>query len=166
MGSARFRDVLAVLAAHDVEFILVGQLSAVVQGAPVTTFGVDIVHRRTPENVERLLAALGELDASSRLDRRGLRPTADHLSGPEHQLLQTRLGDLDCLGAIDGERGDDELLAESLVMSLGEGHTIRVLRLSTLIDVKRRAGRPKDLAALPALCATLEELERAGRGEG
>ena len=28
----------------DVEFILVGGLAAVVQGAPVTTFDVDIVH--------------------------------------------------------------------------------------------------------------------------
>jgi hypothetical protein len=37
---------------------------------------------------------------------------------------------------------------------------IRVLDLATLIEVKRRAGRPKDLAVLPVLEATLEERNR------
>jgi hypothetical protein len=35
-----------------------------------------------------------------------------------------------------------------------------VLALHELIEVKRRAGRPKDLAALPVLEATLDEIER------
>jgi hypothetical protein len=164
MGSARFRDLLVVLATHDVDFILVGALSAVVQGAPVTTFDVDIVHRRTTENVDRLLHALAEIDAAYRLDARRLRPTASQLLGPGHQLLQTALGDLDCLGACGNNHSYEDLLAESVALSLGEGHTIRALRLSTLIDLKQRAGRPKDLAALPALRATLDELERSGRG--
>jgi hypothetical protein len=43
--------------AADVELVLVGGLAAVVQGAPVTTFDVDIVHRRTEENVDRLLTS-------------------------------------------------------------------------------------------------------------
>jgi hypothetical protein len=33
------------LLAADIEFVLVGGLAAVVQGAPVTTFDIDIVHR-------------------------------------------------------------------------------------------------------------------------
>ena len=39
---------------HGVDFILVGGLSAVVQGAPVTTIDVDIVHSRTEDNLARL----------------------------------------------------------------------------------------------------------------
>ena len=35
----------------DIEFIVVGGLSAVIQGAPVTTFDLDIVHRQTEENI-------------------------------------------------------------------------------------------------------------------
>jgi len=35
------------LLATDVEFVLVGGLAAVVQGAPISTFDIDIVHRRT-----------------------------------------------------------------------------------------------------------------------
>ena len=45
-------------------------------------------------------------------------------------------------------------------MELGTGLTIRVLELSALIEVKRRAGRAKDLAVLPLLEATRDELER------
>ena len=38
-----------------IDFILVGGLAAVVQGAPVTTMEVDIVHEQSPENIVRLL---------------------------------------------------------------------------------------------------------------
>ena len=38
----------------DIEFIVVGGLSAVIQGAPVTTFDLDIVHRQTEENILKL----------------------------------------------------------------------------------------------------------------
>jgi len=37
---------------------------------------------------------------------------------------------------------------------------VRVLDLATLIDVKRRAGRPKDLAVIHLLEATLDEVRR------
>ena len=38
-----------------IEFIVVGGLAAVIQGAPVTTFDLDIVHRQTGENIHKLL---------------------------------------------------------------------------------------------------------------
>lgn len=82
MVSVQFRNSLIVLAGHEVELVVVGVLSAVMQGAPVTTFDVDVVHRRTTENVERLLLALADLDAIYRGDERRLRPTASHLIGP------------------------------------------------------------------------------------
>ena len=57
---------LARLAASGAEFVLVGALAAVAQGAPLTTLDVDVVHRRDPENVDRLLAFLAEVDARHR----------------------------------------------------------------------------------------------------
>ena len=38
-----------------VEYIVVGGMAAVLLGAPIVTADVDIVHRRSPENVQRLL---------------------------------------------------------------------------------------------------------------
>jgi hypothetical protein len=59
-------SLIEVLLDEKVEFVLVGALAAVAQGAPVTTHAVDIVHARTPENLDRLMTALGKLGARYR----------------------------------------------------------------------------------------------------
>ncbi len=110
MPSARFADLLELLADREVDFIIVGMTAGVLAGAPVTTLDVDIVHRRTPENVARLLKALRDISAVYRHDSRGLVPTDKHLLSPGHQLLATSYVDLDCLGTIDGGRGYEDLL--------------------------------------------------------
>ena len=46
---------LSKLASSGVEFVLVGGLAAVAQGAPITTHDVDIVPERTPQNIDALL---------------------------------------------------------------------------------------------------------------
>jgi hypothetical protein len=148
MSTARFADLLQTLAEYEVDFIVVGMTAGILHGAPVTTVDLDIVHRRTRDNVGRLLTALRSLDAVYRHDARELRPGESHLIGPGHQLLATKLGDLDCLGTIDQERGYDDLVKESVELKLAS------------IDAKERSGRPKDLAALPVLRATLEELSK------
>jgi hypothetical protein len=160
MPRARFAEILRLLAENDVEFIVVGMAAGILQGAPVTTVDLDLVHRRSPENVQRLLRVLSEVDATYRHDPRRLRPAESHLIGPGHQLLTTTHGDLDCLGAIDQDRGYEELLPLSVEMTLGGGRNVRVLTLPALIEAKERAGRPKDLAVLPVLKATLEETKK------
>jgi hypothetical protein len=45
-------------------------------------------------------------------------------------------------------------------MRLAGGLAVRVLGLAALIEAKERSGRPKDLAALPVLRATLAETRR------
>ena len=77
-------EILRLLAARRIDFIVVGMAAGVLRGAPTTTLDLDIVHRRSTENVSRLL-------------------------------------------------------------------------VETLIELKEKAGRPKDLAALPVLRATLSE---------
>ena len=72
-----------------------------IHGAPVTTFDIDIVHRRTHDNIERLTKALESLDAYYRhLPERLIRPTESHLATLDRQLLLTRFGPLDVLGMI------------------------------------------------------------------
>ena len=62
-GDADFFAILGALVAHDMEFIVVGGVCAVLHGAPVMTFDLDVVHHRTPGNIARLQAALEALDA-------------------------------------------------------------------------------------------------------
>ena len=78
---------------------LVGMAAAVLQGVPVTTWDLDVVHRRTSENVERLLLVLRDLEAVARHDPGRLRPNATHLIGPGHVLMETKFGDFGCLGS-------------------------------------------------------------------
>lgn len=155
-------QVLDRLVEAGVEFIVVGMASAIAQGAPLNTLDLDIVHRRSEENVDRLLALLTSLDAVYRTDRRDLRPGREALLGAGHQLLRTRLGIIDCLGAmtLDGaDRTYDDLLEHSITLRI-DGKEVRLLSLAAYIRAKRAAGRPKDLAVLPVLEATLRELER------
>jgi hypothetical protein len=56
MPRARFAEILRLLADHDVEFVVVGMTAGILHGAPVTTVDLDVVHRRSPENVARLPA--------------------------------------------------------------------------------------------------------------
>lgn len=129
------------------------------QGAPVVTSDLDILHRRTADNVRRLLAALREVDAVYRIDPRRLKPTESHLLGPGHALLTTKFCDLDVLGTIFADVTYEDVEAQTVVMELGD-ITVKVLELSRLIEAKEFAGRPKDAAMLPALRATLEEIRK------
>jgi hypothetical protein len=125
-----------------VEAIVVGMAAAVIQGAPTMTWDLDVVHHRTPDNVERLLRVLDDIDAVARGDTCRLRPNASHLMGPGHILLETRFGDFDCLGAIDGSRAYEDLLEGSVQLEL-DGRQLRVIGLGELLQIKKRAGRPR-----------------------
>jgi hypothetical protein len=153
-------EILRRLSAHQVDFIVVGMAAGVLRGAPVTTVDLDIVHRRSPGNVARLLQVLEELEATYRHDPRRLRPGESHLLSPGHQLLVTRYGDLDCLGTVGGDQSYEDLLDRAPALTLSRETVVRVIDLPTLIDLKQKAGRPKDLAALPVLRATLAETRR------
>jgi len=160
MASPNLESLLATLASNDVEFIVVGLLAAVAQGAPVTTHDLDIVHRRTPENIARILdVLLNKLDARHRGRQDVLRPTAEILAGPGHSLLQTNAGPLDVLGAIEGGRDYDALLPTSRRIEIS-GHPVYVLDLATLIDLKRSSPRLKDQMVLPLLEETLRQSGR------
>lgn len=49
--NADLSSILEGLIKADIKFILVGGLAAVIQGAPVTTMDVDVVHDRSSENI-------------------------------------------------------------------------------------------------------------------
>ena len=157
-GEQHTSEILRGLVAAGVDFIIVGGTAAVMLGAPVVTEDIDIVHQRTPENVDRLLAWLLAHDAFHRFDlmKRQLPPTKDSLLGTGHINLQTRLGKLDVLCELGAGEGYEEILNDTV--SLTDGATnVRVLDLPRLIATKARAGRAKDRLVLPMLVAALDE---------
>jgi hypothetical protein len=133
--------------------------AAVLQGVPSATWDLDVVHRRTAENVGRLPRVLRDLEAVAGHDPRRLRPDATQLIGPGHVLMETKFGDFDCRGAIDGGRSFEDLSGASVLVDF-EGRGLRVLSLREILGIKTRAGRPKDLAAIPYLQSAIDEIER------
>lgn len=130
-------------------------------GAPVNTFDLDIVHSRTPQNIARLLGALEELEAEYRYTGgRKLKPAESHLASKGHQLLITRCGPVDVLGMIGDNLTYEDLLPRTTEMSVTDTLTARILNLETLIEIKERLGTEKDRGALPILKRTLEERRR------
>ncbi len=160
---ADFSAILEVLARHEVEFIVVGGVCAVLLGAPVATFDLDIVHSRTEQNLDRFSKALEELDAHYRDHLpRHIRPARVALAQSGDHLLATRFGPLDVLGSdVLGSIGEDDdyptLVSKSERVQIGRDVSIRILNLDTLIEVKQKTGRPKDNYMLEILRAMKED---------
>jgi hypothetical protein len=154
-------DIVLALADGGVEFILVGGLAAVAQGATMTTFDVDIVHSRSEDNIDRLLAVLTGLKAYYRGRPGGdpRPPDRRALAGPGHSLLMTSLGPLDVLGEIEGHRSHAQLIDHTESVSFA-GRVVRVLSLEMIVQLKRASSHPKDVQALPILEAALARAKR------
>jgi len=155
-----FEALLRVLARHRVHFIVVGGVCGTLQGAPIATFDLEVVHSRTPENVGRLLVALEALGACYRgQGTRRIVPQASHLSSPGHQLLITKYGPLDLLGEIGTGLGYGDLLSRTSEIEVEPGLRVRLLNLETLIGIKEALGHEKDKATLAVLRRTLEAIK-------
>jgi hypothetical protein len=156
-----YLEVLRPLVSHKVDFILVGGLSAIMNGVPMNTMDVDVVHSRSEENLPRILAALAELDAWYRLrtDMK-LVPRESHLRSPGHQLLRTVHGDLDLLGSIDDGLVYEDLEKYSSLLEAGPGVWVKTLNLEKYVEIKEKLNRDKDRYALPTLRAALAEKKR------
>jgi hypothetical protein len=159
MNGPDLSAVLEGLIKADVNFILVGGLAAVVQGAPVTTMDVDIVHNRSPENIVKLFAFLKSIGAvHRRLDNKVIEPTERDILGQGHALFSTRLGPLNLLAVIEEGKTYDDLLEHTVDVKF-RGHIIKVLDLKMMIELKRASKDPEDKQRLPILEETLRQLQ-------
>lgn len=158
--SADLSAIIEGLINANVKFILVGGLAAVVQGAPITTLDVDIVHNRSSENISNLFSFLTSIDAIYRRpDNKIITPIKKDFSGMGHSLFSTRLGPLDVLAFIEQEKTYEDLLEHTVEIEF-RGHTIHVLDIKTIIDLKKESNEPKDKQRLPVLEETLRQLEK------
>jgi len=153
-----FESALRLLVEHGVDFIVVGGLAASAHGAARVTYDLDVVYSRSADNLVRLAEALEAVDPYLRGAPPGLpfRWDAKTLRHGLNFTLTTSVGDIDLLGEITGGGRFEDLLPESLRVQ-AYGIECWCLGLEKLIQVKRAAGRPKDLEAIAELEALLEE---------
>jgi hypothetical protein len=162
-------EILRALAAHDVDFVVIGGIAAALHGTDHVTTDVDIAPSTAADNLGRLSAALDDLGARIRVEGIAGGLAFDHdgpsLAGAGVWNLTTRAGDLDIAFHPAGTGGWDDLRPRALVVDLG-GAATPVASLRDVIRSKEAADRPKDRVALPALRAALaiQERERGGGG--
>jgi len=147
-----FNALLRLLVENKVEFIIVGGAAATAHGSARLTLDLDVVYRRTTENIARMVDALRSIQPYLRGAPPGL-PfdwSAPTIQKGLNFTLVTTLGALDLLGEIVGGGGYEQLRPETIEVEIA-GVTCRCLNLDRLITVKRAAGRPKDLEVVAEL---------------
>src|SRR5262245_37806764 len=156
-----FSGLLQALDRVRVEYILVGGAAGTVHGSARLTLDVDVVYRRTEENLNRLIQSLAPFQPYLRGAPPGL-PFQWNLETLRRGLnftLITTLGSIDLLGEITGAGAYEQVLPDTIVVT-AFGVECRCITLDRLIDVKRAAGRVKDLEAIAELEALREERDR------
>jgi hypothetical protein len=145
-------EMLSVLLAEGVEFIIVGAHALAAHGIPRATGDLDIWVRPTRENAERTYAALARFGAPLE----DLTPEDLVLEGTVFQigLPPARI---DILSGITGV-SFDEAWPRRLVVEVAEGLQVPMLGRDDFIRNKRAVGRPKDLS-------DVAWLEAEGKGD-
>jgi hypothetical protein len=153
-----FGRLLAALTGSGVEFIVIGGFAATAHGSAHLTVDLDIVYRRTADNIRRLADALAPLRPYLRGAPPGLPFTfdVDTIECGLNFTLATTAGDLDVLGEATGGGTYDALKPHSDMRQL-LGLECRFVDLAMLIHLKRAAGRPKDLERIAELEALRQE---------
>lgn len=166
MADFRPERILAVLAKHGVEYVMIGGLAAAIHGSDLVTGDMDITPALGEDNLSRLSSALKELRARVRtLDLPEGLPFAHDarsLAAAGVWNLVTNAGDLDISFVPSGTQGFSDLRRDAVTIEI-LGSSTSVASLADIIRSKEAAGRPKDVAAIPLLRRLLDEIERRRR---
>ena len=159
-------SLLDVLAAHEVEYLVVGGFAVAAHGHPRATKDIDICPEPSEANLSRLVAALDELEAEPiGLDEfKGEFDVAPDLDGFRmggNWVLNTKHGRLDVMQHLKG-LGDDgggwaELRPHAEPRNF-LGHEILFCSYEDLVKMKAAAGRDQDLVDLRTLKAQRRDL--------
>jgi hypothetical protein len=150
---------LGVLDRHRVAYIVIGGFGRVVQGAEEVTRGVDIVPSPKADNLERLEAALEELEA---VTPDGHAASLDANGDDVVLTFSTDRGELKVVQQPEGTRGYEDLRRAATREPLGRGIRPAVASVDDLARMLAALGRDGDQQKLRDL-RRLAELEM-GRG--
>ena len=139
---------LETLSRHKVNFVLIGALAARLHGFPRLTADADITPASDKPNLERLVAALKELDARVYTESvpEGLvfDLSATAIARARMWNLVTKAGRLDIAFEPAGVEGYDDLKRDAERFE-AFGVRFLVASLDDIIRSKEAAGRPKDM---------------------
>ena len=161
---ADFEGLLRAFTSAGVSYVVVGGVSAAMQGVPVATFALDLVLEPDPANLDRAHGVLESLNARH-LDHlpEVVTPSRGDLESDAALPLLTDLGPLHLVGRVPTGWNFVELARRSRSVRVDHGLELAILDLAALIEIKERRGRDEDTAALPLYRKTLDERGDGGR---
>lgn len=153
MSEFDLRSLLEALNDHGVHFVVIGGVAVGAHGYPRATADLDVVPDPDPENLDRLITALGDLGAT--LPTVGGRPfdsagDAGTIRRGGNVTADTSFGGLDVLQIASGVP-PYSLLNQDAIDSTLLGVPVRVCSLSRLREMKQAQGRAQDQADLENL---------------
>jgi hypothetical protein len=158
-GSFDARELFTALAHRDVEYVTIGGIAIQAHGGQRLTQDLDVAIAASTENLARLADALLDLDArilGPEGQRSASTPTAPLLASSDQWHLITDHGALDVI-TLPAHLGTfAEMRARAHEVPLGE-LSIPIAHREDLLNMKRAAGRPQDLADV----RLLESLDEA-----
>ncbi|HWQ34122.1 MAG TPA: nucleotidyltransferase [Blastocatellia bacterium] len=133
----RLQDVFASFQRHNVRYLVIGGIAAVLYGVPRATFDLDILIEATTDNARRLLASLADAQFGT-----ASLVTAEELLANEITVFKDRVR-IDVQTSTPG-LAFNEAWQRKETMNY-QGQTFYVVSRSDLITSKLAAGREKDL---------------------
>ena len=140
-----FQQIISVLAASGLRFVVVGEVAMRLQGSAHITDDIDFAIARDAENIDALVKALAPYHPRLR----GAPPDLPFfwdvrtLKNIMNITLETDLGSVDLLGEPAGIASFNALWDNATVLDQG-GLAVHVASVADLIAMKRAAARPKD----------------------
>lgn len=169
MKVSSFEKVVRALNGAEVPFIVVRGLAVNAHGYGRLTADIDLVIELTPETVRSAFEALAELGYGPRVP-----VTAEGFGDAEQRERWIREKGMRVLNFHSDDHREtpiDVFVAEpfdfeeehrnAVVEEIAPGVPVRIVRPSTLLELKREAGRPQDLADVAELQRIHEETDDA-----
>jgi predicted nucleotidyltransferase len=144
---------------HGVDYLTIGAWAVIAHGYVRATADIDFMARLDKENLQRLAAALSELNARVRgvdSDKLGVDPTdSSTLENGASFRMETDAGPLDFLNDVPGADDYDQLRSRARKVNAG-GIAVWVVDYDDLISMKTASGRAQDLLDIQELRAKRE----------
>ncbi|HEY0316772.1 MAG TPA: nucleotidyltransferase [Solirubrobacterales bacterium] len=158
MTEPAFDELLRRLAEADVEFVVVGGLALNAWGVVRGTKDVDVVIATASGNIKRVaevaVAAGGHVQRGEALLGTPF-SIAAALADGDQVAIETDLGRLDVVQGLDGVPDFEELRSRAVEAEI-LGSTVWVCSRNDLREMKRAAGRTRDLADIEDLDAATD----------
>ena len=144
-----FHSLLFRLNEENVRFVIIGGFAGIVHGCTFVTQDIDICCEFSTENLLSLQNALAGIHPVHRMTpkRQKLELTTENCKDYKNLYLDTDLGQLDCIGFVQGVGGFKKVIQSSQTIEV-ENHKFNVLRIEALIETKKAINRPRDKEAI------------------